>query len=93
MIRGSQLIFKILAIIFFLLAIASVLATLFAVSGSNRSPGLFLVVVLAGVGKWLWGKSQGKSAQETFGRAIEVADTDDLSETADRSRRDTQIPL
>ncbi len=93
MIRGSQLIFKILAIIFFLLAIASVLATLFAVSGSNRSPGLFLVVVLAGVGKWLWGKSQGKSAQETFGRAIEVARTDDLSEMADRSRRDTQIPL
>jgi hypothetical protein len=52
-----------------------------------------LVVVLAGVGKWLWGKSQGKSAQETFGRAIEVARTDDLSEMADRSRRDTQIPL
>jgi flagellar basal body-associated protein FliL len=99
MIRGSQLIFKILAIIFFLLAIAGVLATLFFGSGSDRSPGLFLAVVLAGVGKWLWGKSQGKSARETFGRAIEVAQTDDLSELADgsrqmadRSRRKTQIP-
>ncbi len=92
MIRGSQLIFKILAIIFFLLAIASVLATLFAVSGSDRSPGLFLAVVLAGVGKWLWGKSEGKSARETFGRAIEVAQTDDQAETADWSRHKTQIP-
>ena len=80
---------KLLAIVFFLLAIASVLATLFAVSGSDRSPGLFLAVVLAGVGKWLWGKGQGKSARETFGRAIEVADTDDLTETADRSRQQT----
>jgi flagellar biosynthesis component FlhA len=87
--NGSRITFKLLAIVFFLLAIASVLATLFAVSGSARSPGLFLAVVLAGVGKWLWGRSQGKSAQETFGRAIEVADTDDLSETADRSRRQT----
>ncbi len=87
--NGSRITFKLLAIVFFLLAIASVLATLFAVSVSDRSPGLFLAVVLAGVGKWLWGRSQGKSAQETFGRAIEVADTDDLSETADRSRRQT----
>ena len=87
--NGSRITFKLLAIVFFLLAIASVLATLFAVSGSARSPDLFLAVVLAGVGKWLWGRSQGKSAQETFGRAIEVADTDDLSETADRSRRQT----
>jgi len=68
--------FKALAIVFFLLAIASILATLFATFGSNRSPGLFLAVVLAGLGKWLIGKSQGKSAQETFGRAIEVAQTD-----------------
>ena len=87
--NGSRITFKLLAIVFFLLAIASVLATLFAVSGSDRSPGLFLAVVLAGVGKWLWGKSQGKSARETFGRAIEVADTDDLSEMPDRSRRQT----
>ena len=84
--NGSRITLKLLAIFFFLLAIASVLATLFAVSGSDRSPGLFLAVVLAGVGKWLWGKSQGKSARETFGRAIEVADIDDLSETTDQSR-------
>ncbi len=87
--NGSRITLKLLAIFFFLLAIASVLATLFAVSGSDRSPGLFLAVVLAGVGKWLWGKSQGKSARDTFGRAIEVGDTDDLSEMADRSRRQT----
>lgn len=87
--NGSRITLKLLAIFFFLLAIASVLATLFAVSGSDRSPALFLAVVLAGVGKWLWGKSQGKSARETFGRAIEVADTDGLSEMADRSRRRT----
>ncbi len=85
--NGRRITFKLLAIVFFLLAIASVLATLSAVSGSDRSPGLFLAVVLAGIGRWLWGKSQGKSARETFGRAIEVADTDDLTETADRSRR------
>ncbi len=88
--NGRRITFKLLAIVFFLLPIASVLATLFALSGSDRSPGLFLVVVLAGVGKWLWGKSQGKSARDTFGRAIEVADTDDLSEMADRSRPKTQ---
>ncbi len=87
--NGSRITLKLLAMVFFLLAIASVLATLFAVSGSDRSPGLFLAVVLAGIGKWLWGKSQGKSARETFGRVIEVADTDDLTETADRSRRQT----
>ena len=87
--NGSRITFKLLAIVFFLLAVTSMLATLFAVSGSDRSPGLFLAVFLAGVGKWLWGKSQGKSARETFGRAIEVADTDDLSKTADRSRRQT----
>ncbi len=92
--RAGQLIIKFLAIIFFLLAIAGVLATLFfgSGSGSDRSPGLFLAVVLAGVGKWLWGKSQGKSARETFGRAIEVAQTDDQAETADWSRHKTQIP-
>ena len=87
--NGRRITFKLLAIVFFLLAIASVLATLFAVSGSDRSPGLFLAVVLAGVGRWLWGKSQGKSVRETFGRAIEIADTDDLTETAARSRRQT----
>lgn len=89
---GRRILFKFLAIILFMLAIAGVLATLFAVSGSGRSPGLFLAVLLAGVGKWLWGKSQGKSARETFGRAIEVVDTDDLSESADRSRRGAQKP-
>ncbi len=92
--RAGQLIMKFLAIIFFLSAIAGVLATLFfsSGSGSDRSPGLFLAVVLAGVGKWLWGKSEGKSARETFGRAIEVAQTDDLSDLADWSRHKTQIP-
>ncbi len=87
--NGRRITFKLLAIVFFLLAIASVFATLFAAFGSDRSPGLFLAVILAGVGRWLWGKSQGKSARETFGRAIEVADTDDLSEMAGRSRRQT----
>ena len=78
--KPSQIMFKALAIVFFLLAIASILATLFAAFGSNRSPGLFLAVVLAGLGKWLFGKTQGKSAQETFGRAIKVAETDDALE-------------
>ena len=87
--NGSRITLKLLAIFSFLLAIASVLATLFAVSRSDQSPGLFLAVVLAGIGKWLWGKSQGKSARETFGRAIQVADTDNLSEMADRSKRQT----
>lgn len=73
--KASQIMFKILAIVFFLLAFASVLATLFAAPGPSRSPGLFLAVVLAGLGKWMLGKSQGKSARETFGRAIEVAET------------------
>jgi flagellar biosynthesis component FlhA len=72
--KASRLMFKLLAIVLFLLAIASILATLFTVSGSSRSPGLFFAVVLAGIGKWLLGKSQGKSAQETFGRAIEIAE-------------------
>lgn len=75
--NARLVIFKLLAIVFFLLAVTSVLATLFAASGSTGSPGLFLAVVLAGLGKWLLGKSQGKSAQETFGRAIEVAETRD----------------
>ena len=89
---GRQIAFKLLAIVFFLLAIAGVLATLFAASGSGQSPGLFLAVVLAGVGKWLWGKSNGRSARETFGRAIEVVDTDDLDETVHPSRREVQKP-
>ena len=75
--KPSQIMFKALAIVFFSLAIASILATLLAAIDSNRSPGLFLAVALAGIGKWLFGKTQGKSAQETFGRAIEVAKTDD----------------
>ena len=87
--NGRRITFKLLAIVSFLLAIASVFATLFAAFGSDRSPGLFLAVILAGVGRWLWGKSQGKSARETFGRAVEIANTDDLSEMADRSRRQT----
>lgn len=78
--KGSRFTLQLLAIVFFLLAIAGVLATLFAVSGSGRSPGLFFAIALAGVGKWLWGRSQGKSARETFGRAIEVADTGSTSE-------------
>ena len=83
---------KILAIAFFLLAIASVLATLFAASGSSRSPGLFLAVFLAGLGKWLLGKSQGKSARETFGRAIEVAGTGDALESPHDGDMKTQDP-
>jgi len=75
--KANQIILKILAIVFFILAIASVFATLFAVAGSSRSPGLFLAVFLAGLGKWLLGMSQGKSARQTFGRAIEVAEIDD----------------
>ena len=90
--RASRLVIKFLAIIFFLSAVAGVLATLFFGSGPERSPGLYYALVLAGVGTWLWGKSQGKSARETFGRAIEVAPTDDLSETADWSGRKTRIP-
>lgn len=90
--RASRLVIKFLAIIFFLSAVGGVLATLFYGSGSERSPGLFFAVVLAGIGKWLWGKSQGKSARETFGRAIEVVPIDDLSETADWSGRKTRIP-
>ena len=73
----SRILLKPLAIIFFVLAIASVLATLIAAPDSGGSPGLFLAIVLAGFGKWLLGKSQGKSARETFGRAVEVADTRD----------------
>ena len=87
---GRQIAFKLLAIVFFLLAIAGVLASLFAASGSGQSPGLFLAIALAGIGKWLWGKSHGRSARETFGRAIEVVDTDDLDETAHPSRREVQ---
>lgn len=88
--KATQITFKFMAIIFFLSAIASVLATLFAISGSSRSPGLFLAVVLAGIGKWQLGKSQGKSAQETFGRAIEIAEPRDELETLDD--RDKKIP-
>ncbi len=77
--NGRRITFKLLAIVFFLLAIASVLATLIAAPDSGRSPGLFVAVVLAGLGKWLLGKSQGKSARETFGRAVEVAETRDVA--------------
>ncbi len=80
---ASEIIFKLLAVVFFLLAVASVLATLFAAPSSSRSPGLFLAVVLAGLGKWLLGRSQGKSAQETFGRAIEIPELSDDMETPD----------
>jgi len=79
--KANKIMLKVLAIAFFLLAIASVLATLFAASGSSRSPGLFLAVFLAGIGKWMLGKSQGKSARETFGRAIEVVETGDALES------------
>ena len=81
--KSSRIIFKLLAVVFFLLAVASVLATLFAAPGSSGSPGLFLAVVLAGLGKWLLGKSQGKTAQETFGRAIEIPKPSDEMETPD----------
>jgi flagellar biosynthesis component FlhA len=81
--KASRMIFKLLAVIFFLLAVASVLATLFAAPSSSQSPGLFLAVVLAGLGKWLSGKSQGKSAQRTFGRAIEIPELSDEMETPD----------
>jgi hypothetical protein len=81
--KASRIIFKLLAVVFFLLAVASVLATLFAAPSSSQSPGLFLAVVLAGLGKWLLGKSQGISAQETFGRAIEIPEPSDEMETPD----------
>ncbi len=84
--------FKVLAIVFFLLAVASILATLFAASGSSRSPGLFLTVVLAGLGKWLFGRSQGKSARETFGRAIEVAKSSNAAESNHVGETKTQKP-
>jgi len=90
--KASQVMFKILAIGFFLLALASVLATLFAASGPSRSPGLFLAVVFAGLGKWLLGKSQGKSARETFGRAIEVAESDDALESLQNGGMTIQKP-
>jgi len=90
--KPSQIMFKALAIVFFLLAIASILATLFATFGSNRSPGLFLAVVLAGFGQWLFGKAQGKSAQETFGRAIKVAKTDDALEIPHAGEMKIQEP-
>lgn len=76
--RAIRTLFKILATVFFLLAIASVLATLITAPDSSGSPGLFLAIVLAGFAKWLLGKSQGKSARETFGRAVEVAETRDV---------------
>jgi hypothetical protein len=79
--------FKLLAIVLFLLAVASVLATLFAAPGSSRSPGLFLAVVLAGFGRWLLGKSQGKSAKYTFGRTIEVSESDDTSAQSEGPER------
>jgi len=84
--KSRRLILKTLGIIFFLLGITSILVTLFAVSGTGRSPGLFMAVVLAGLGKWLWGKSEGRTAQETFGRAIDVADTDNSPDVAKQSK-------
>lgn len=81
--KSNRIIFKLLAVVFFLLAVASVLATLFTAPGSSGSPGLFLAVVLAGLGKWLLGKSQEKTAQETFGRAIEIPKPSDEMETPD----------
>lgn len=75
--KVKRITFKIMAIGFFLLAIASVLATLFAAPGNGRSPGLFLAAVLAGFGQWLLGKSQGQSARETFGRVVDVVEIHD----------------
>lgn len=89
---ARRITFRVLAIACFLLATATVLAALFAVSGSGGSPGLFLAVVLAGVGKWLWGKSQGLSARETFGRTIDVASGDGVSGAADGPKRRTRKP-
>ena len=88
--RVSRISFKLSAVIFFLLAVAAVLATLLSAPDSSGSPGLFFAAVLAGIGKLLLGKSQGKSVQETFGRAIEIADPRDASETPDV--RDRKIP-
>ena len=73
----GRIMFKVLAVVFFLLAVAGVLATLLAAPDSSGSPGLFFAAVLAGLGKWLLGKSQGKSAQETFGRTVEIVETRD----------------
>lgn len=84
--KSRRILFKLLAIALFALAIASIVATLFAVPGSGRSPGLFFAVVLAGLGKWVLGKSQGKSAQETFGRSIDVAGEKESTGTDQRTQ-------
>ena len=87
--------YKILAIALFALAVVSVLTTLYYGSGSSRSTGLFPAVVLVGIGTWLLGKSQGKSAKDTFGRTIEVSESDDTSaqsESPERKNLDFEPP-
>lgn len=79
--------YKTLAIALFALAVVSVLMTLYYGSGSSRSTGLFSAVVLVGIGRWLLGKSQGKSAKDTFGRTIEVSESDNTSAQNERPER------
>lgn len=67
------MIYRLAAAVFFMLALYTVLAALG--SGEGRSPGLFGAVVFGWVGAWLWGKATGRSAAQTFGKAIEVKGT------------------
>lgn len=71
----SKFSLRFLAAIFFLLAVGAILATLFFGAESRLSPGLFSAIILAGIGKWLWGKAEGKTAKDTFGRAIEIKES------------------
>jgi len=71
----SKWAFRSLAAVFFLLAVGAILATLYFGSESGVSPGIFSAVILAGLGRWLWGKAEGKTAGETFGRAIEIKES------------------
>ncbi len=77
---ATRLTSRLLAIVFFLLALGAVLVALFAPTGQGRSPGLFLAIVLAGIGKWLFGVSRGHTASQTFGKAIDVVDAHDPNE-------------
>ena len=71
----SKWILRVLAAAFFLLAVGAILATLYFGAESSVSPGIFSAVILAGLGRWLWGKGDGRTARETFGRAIEVKES------------------
>ncbi len=90
MIMSGRHVYKILAIAFFVLAVVSVLTTLYYGSVSNRSTSLFSAVVLVGIGRWLLGKSQGKSAKDTFGRTISVSESGGTSAETEPLGRKSQ---